>query len=144
MNWAAMVFAVLIGMENPRPRLVPLMSALIPMTLPSMSQSGPPLLPGLIDASVWRNQPLGKAGHRRGGRTGGLDDDNAGRRLFENVGEGVVELPQGARRSRRGLRFQPAQSQKKSDDKQNSLHARKFIPPPAVFKCRTHEKNRAA
>ena len=45
-------FAILLGIANPRPRLIPLMSVFMPMTLPSMSQSGPPLLPGLIDASV--------------------------------------------------------------------------------------------
>ena len=61
-------FAVLIGMANPMPT-EPLpdppvsICALIPITRPRESTSGPPELPGLIDASVWRTlsieKPLG-------------------------------------------------------------------------------------
>ena len=45
--------ARLLGIAKPRPRFNPLISVFIPMTLPSMSQSGPPEFPGLIEASVW-------------------------------------------------------------------------------------------
>src|SRR5580765_7474202 len=47
---------ILVGIANPMPSLPPLpdrMNVLIPTTLPSMSTNGPPLLPGLMGASVW-------------------------------------------------------------------------------------------
>jgi hypothetical protein len=52
-----------IGMAKPSPTLPPLpemMDEFTPITSPSAFTSGPPLLPGLIDASVWimsRYQP---------------------------------------------------------------------------------------
>ena len=49
---APISLAMLTGMAKPSPRFIPLISVFMPITLPSMSQSGPPLLPGLIDASV--------------------------------------------------------------------------------------------
>src|SRR5690606_4307990 len=39
--------------EPPRPFPVDWIAELMPMTLPLASSSGPPELPGLIDASVW-------------------------------------------------------------------------------------------
>ena len=45
--------ASLIGIENPMPCPAATMAVLIPITLPSMFRSGPPELPGLIEASVW-------------------------------------------------------------------------------------------
>ena len=47
---------VLDGIANPMPENSPvldLMAVLTPITLPCMSSSGPPELPGLIAASVW-------------------------------------------------------------------------------------------
>jgi len=44
------------GIEKPTPELVPVvlaMAALTPITSPSRLGSGPPELPGLMDASVW-------------------------------------------------------------------------------------------
>ena len=44
------------GIAKPMPTFPPLVlviAAFIPITLPSISRSGPPLLPGLIAASVW-------------------------------------------------------------------------------------------
>ena len=55
MSWEAISFAVLEGIANPTPWLLPLISVLMPMTCQSISQSGPPLLPGFIDVSVWMN-----------------------------------------------------------------------------------------
>ena len=45
-----------IGMAKPMPCPCALIAVLMPMTRPLVSSSGPPLLPGLIDASVWRNE----------------------------------------------------------------------------------------
>ena len=48
--------AQLDGMAKPMPTLPPLgekIAELMPMTLPSMSNSGPPELPLLMGASVW-------------------------------------------------------------------------------------------
>src|SRR2546423_15646378 len=45
--------AMLIGIAKPIPLLLAAIAVLIPMTLPAASRSGPPLLPGLIAASVW-------------------------------------------------------------------------------------------
>ena len=45
-----------IGMANPSPSLPPLremIDALMPITSPTAFTSGPPELPGLIEASVW-------------------------------------------------------------------------------------------
>jgi hypothetical protein len=44
---------MLIGTAKPMPLPVDVIAVLMPMTLPSMSKSGPPELPGLIEASVW-------------------------------------------------------------------------------------------
>mmetsp|Transcript_28635 Transcript_28635/g.72866 ORF Transcript_28635/g.72866 Transcript_28635/m.72866 type:complete len:298 (-) Transcript_28635:467-1360(-) len=44
------------GMANPTPTLVPVlvkMAVLMPTSAPELSSSGPPLLPGLMAASVW-------------------------------------------------------------------------------------------
>ncbi len=52
---ASTFFAVLLGMAMPIPANAPLglvIAALIPMTSPRMFASGPPLLPGLMAASV--------------------------------------------------------------------------------------------
>ncbi len=46
--------AMLIGMAKPIPLAFAAIAVLIPMTLPPMSRSGPPLFPGLIAVSVWR------------------------------------------------------------------------------------------
>ena len=51
---ALTAWAIFDGMANPRPRFRPLISVFTPMTLPSKSTSGPPLLPGLMEASVCR------------------------------------------------------------------------------------------
>ena len=45
--------AMLIGIAKPMPLAFAAIAVLIPMTLPPASRSGPPLLPGLIAASVW-------------------------------------------------------------------------------------------
>ena len=47
--------AILMGMENPMPWPVATMAVLMPMTRPWRLSSGPPELPGLMDASVWMN-----------------------------------------------------------------------------------------
>ena len=44
---------MLMGMANPMPWPCRLIAVLMPMTSPVMPMSGPPELPGLIDASVW-------------------------------------------------------------------------------------------
>ena len=45
--------AMLIGIAKPMPSASAATAVLMPMTLPPASRSGPPLLPGLIAASVW-------------------------------------------------------------------------------------------
>ena len=45
--------AMLIGIEKPIPWAFEATAVLIPITSPRASTSGPPLLPGLIAASVW-------------------------------------------------------------------------------------------
>ena len=45
--------AMLIGIEKPIPVESRAIAVLMPMTAPVASRSGPPLLPGLIAASVW-------------------------------------------------------------------------------------------
>ena len=45
--------ARLIGIEKPMPVESRAIAVLIPTTAPVASRSGPPLLPGLIAASVW-------------------------------------------------------------------------------------------
>ena len=42
-----------IGIAKPRPSALVATAVLMPITLPAASSSGPPLLPGLIAASVW-------------------------------------------------------------------------------------------
>ncbi len=49
---ARMLLAILIGMAKPIPWPCATMAVLMPMTFPSILNSGPPLLPGLIEASV--------------------------------------------------------------------------------------------
>jgi hypothetical protein len=44
--------AALIGMANPMPWALPAMAVSTPTTAPVSSSSGPPLLPGLMAASV--------------------------------------------------------------------------------------------
>ena len=46
-------WAMLIGIEKPMPVESRAIAVLMPMTAPVASSSGPPLLPGLIAASVW-------------------------------------------------------------------------------------------
>ena len=48
-----MAFAVLMGTAKPMPGLSLLMAELMPTASPSLSNSGPPELPGLMAASVW-------------------------------------------------------------------------------------------
>mmetsp|Transcript_1360 Transcript_1360/g.3715 ORF Transcript_1360/g.3715 Transcript_1360/m.3715 type:complete len:263 (+) Transcript_1360:542-1330(+) len=51
------------GMANPMPELEPdgeKMAVLMPMTQPELSKSGPPLLPGLMAASVWMTPWMGR------------------------------------------------------------------------------------
>ena len=50
-----------IGMAKPRPWASVETAVLMPMTLPVWSRSGPPLLPGLIAASVW-SRPVSVTG----------------------------------------------------------------------------------
>src|SRR5258706_1342214 len=51
--WAIRLAALAIGMANPRPSALDAVAVLTPTTWPIASRSGPPLLPGLIAASVW-------------------------------------------------------------------------------------------
>ncbi len=53
MSCAITALASLIGIEKPIPCPAATMAVLMPMTLPSRFSSGPPELPGLIEASVW-------------------------------------------------------------------------------------------
>jgi hypothetical protein len=57
LNSSITIFAMSAGIANPIPSVVPSsaenMKVLIPMTCPLLDTSGPPLLPGLIAASVW-------------------------------------------------------------------------------------------
>ncbi len=53
MSWRITSFAWLIGIEKPMPCPAATIAVLIPITLPSRFRSGPPELPGLMDASVW-------------------------------------------------------------------------------------------
>ena len=58
MSWSATLAAMSIGTAKPMPSLPrpPVTIAeFTPMTSPLMLTSGPPELPGLIGASVWRN-----------------------------------------------------------------------------------------
>src|SRR6059058_389019 len=62
--WSTTQRASAIGTANPMPTFPPAgltMAALIPTTRPSWSTSGPPELPGLIDASVWMKSSYGPA-----------------------------------------------------------------------------------
>ena len=45
--------AMLTGIEKPMPLASWAIAVLIPITAPAAFRSGPPLLPGLIAASVW-------------------------------------------------------------------------------------------
>jgi hypothetical protein len=53
MSWPITDRASLIGIEKPIPCPAATMAVLMPMTRPSRLSSGPPELPGLIEASVW-------------------------------------------------------------------------------------------
>lgn len=51
------------GIENPTPEDAPdgeYMAVFIPIRLPELSRSGPPLLPGLMAASVWITSWIGR------------------------------------------------------------------------------------
>ncbi len=56
-----MSLAMLLGMANPMPWPEATMAVLMPTTLPSRSSSGPPELPGLMEASVWMKLSKGPA-----------------------------------------------------------------------------------
>jgi hypothetical protein len=47
------ILAMLIGMAKPNPWPLATMAVLTPTTSPFKLKSGPPELPGLIEASVW-------------------------------------------------------------------------------------------
>src|SRR5438552_2941307 len=66
--WSTTQRTSAIGAANPMPTLPPAgltMAALMPTTRPSWSTSGPPELPGLIDASVWMKSSYGPAPRKR-------------------------------------------------------------------------------
>src|SRR5438093_4695851 len=66
--WSTTQRTSAIGTANPMPTLPPAgltMAALMPTTRPSWSTSGPPELPGLIDASVWMKSSYGPAPRKR-------------------------------------------------------------------------------
>ncbi len=52
-SWVTTCFAMLTGMAKPMPWPAATMAVLIPITSPYMLSSGPPELPGLMEASVW-------------------------------------------------------------------------------------------
>ena len=55
-SWSMTSLAMLAGIEKPMPTVPPTgekIAELMPTTLPSISNSGPPELPRLIGASVW-------------------------------------------------------------------------------------------
>ena len=52
-SWSTTRFTMLIGMANPIPCPAATIAVLIPMTSPFRFTSGPPELPGLMEASVW-------------------------------------------------------------------------------------------
>ena len=58
-SWATTFFATLLGMAKPMPCPVATMAVVIPTTSPRRLMSGPPLLPGLTGASVWRKLSYG-------------------------------------------------------------------------------------
>jgi hypothetical protein len=49
------LLALLIGIANPIPSAYLKIAVLIPIREPSILRRGPPLLPGLIEASNWIN-----------------------------------------------------------------------------------------
>ena len=53
MSWLVMRLTMFAGMAKPMPCPVATIAVLIPITSPLRFTSGPPELPGLIDASVW-------------------------------------------------------------------------------------------
>ena len=59
--WAMSEAASEIGIAKPRPWASVETAVLMPMTRPFASSSGPPLLPGLIAASVW-SRPVSVSG----------------------------------------------------------------------------------
>ena len=60
--------AMSIGIAKPMPVESRAIAVLMPITAPAASSSGPPLLPGLIAASVWIR--LWRLGRRRSGSCG--------------------------------------------------------------------------
>lgn len=60
-SWRARTVST--GIENPTPDDAPdgeYMAVLIPISWPELSSKGPPLLPGLIAASVWMTSWIGR------------------------------------------------------------------------------------
>jgi hypothetical protein len=55
MSWVITSRAIVIGIAKPMPCPLETMAVLMPITRPSRFRSGPPELPGLIEASVWMN-----------------------------------------------------------------------------------------
>nr|DAD30939.1 TPA_asm: hypothetical protein HUJ06_009790 [Nelumbo nucifera] len=54
-NWSTIPLTVSTGIENPTPEDAPdgeYIAVFIPIKLPELSRSGPPLLPGFMAASV--------------------------------------------------------------------------------------------
>ena len=86
---AIKVEAALIGIANPRPSAWVDTAVLTPMTAPDASSNGPPLLPGLIAASVWSSplrvsgRPVDSSWHRD--RPAGGRDDPARHRFGEGA-----------------------------------------------------------
>ena len=76
-----------IGIAKPMPWAPPAAAVLMPMTLPLGSNSGPPLLPGLIAVSVWMRLREDLAG---------LDRDAATERGDDPAGDRVRELAERA------------------------------------------------
>ncbi len=61
MSWVTTFLMTSTGMANPIPALAPLglkIAVFIPMRRPRESRSGPPELPGLIEASVWMTSAI--------------------------------------------------------------------------------------
>ena len=52
-SWGAISLSMWMGIANPIPCPAGFTAALMPMTPPRASSSGPPELPGLMAASVW-------------------------------------------------------------------------------------------
>ena len=59
LSWLMIPLARFTGMANPIPCPPATIAVFIPITSPSMFRRGPPLLPGLMDASVWMKSSYG-------------------------------------------------------------------------------------